>query len=92
LDFTFEKAAMFVDLESGRDLYVDPAAAREQYLKNFSAHAEAVRQSCRELGIDYYEAATTRPLELALFDFLRARLHAGKKGSRAARRHGRRIA
>jgi uncharacterized protein (DUF58 family) len=92
LEFAFEKAAMFVDLESGRDLYVDPAAAREQYLRKFGEHAEAVRQSCRELGIDYYEAATTRPLELALFDFLRARLHAGKRGSRAARHHARRFA
>jgi uncharacterized protein (DUF58 family) len=91
LDFTFEKPAMFVDLESGRDLYVDPALAREQYLKNFREHAGQVQQVCRELGIDYYEAATTRPLELALFDFLRSRLHAGKQ-SRASRRQARRFA
>jgi uncharacterized protein (DUF58 family) len=92
LDFGFDKPAMFVDLESGRDLYVDPAAAREQYLKNFRQHAEQIRQVCRELGIDQYDAATTRPLELALFDFLRARLHAGKQGVRGSRRQARRFA
>lgn len=91
IEFTFEKPALFVDLETGRDLYVDPAAAREQYLKNFRQHAEQVRQICRELGIDYYEAATTRPLELALFDFLRARLHAGRQVARAARHSARRF-
>ncbi len=92
LDFSFDKPAVFVDLESGRDLYVDPDAAREQYLKNFRQHAEQIRQVCRELGIDYYEAATTRPLELALFDFLHTRLHMGKQVVRASRRQSRRMA
>lgn len=92
LSFKFEKPALFLDLESGRDLYVDPAAARDQYLQKFQQHAEAIQQVCRELGIDYYQVPTTQPLELALFDFLRARLHSGKHASRFARRHARRPA
>src|SRR4029077_4113317 len=28
LDFTFDKPATFVDMESGRDLYIDPTTAR----------------------------------------------------------------
>jgi hypothetical protein len=39
LEFEFDKAAMFVDMESGRDLYIDPKTAREQYRRNFSHHA-----------------------------------------------------
>src|SRR5687767_10230892 len=38
LDFRFDKAATFVDMESGRNLYIDPATARAQYVKNFSQH------------------------------------------------------
>ncbi len=89
IDFQFEKPAMFVDLESGRDLYVDPAAARQQYLNNFSKHAEAIERSCRDLGIDHHLISTRRPLELALFDFLKARSHGGRKTTRNRRRAGR---
>ncbi len=35
LEFRFDKPAMFVDLETGRDLYVDPQAAREKYRDPF---------------------------------------------------------
>ena len=85
----FDKPATFVDLESGRNLYIDPAAARAQYVKNFSQHAAEVERTCRELGIDYYQLSTAQPLELALFDFLQSRVHAAKQvtrtGNRAAR-------
>jgi uncharacterized protein (DUF58 family) len=84
IDFRFDKPAMFFDLESQRDLYVDPAAARQQYLRNFGQHADQIARTCRDLGIEFYQLSTERPLELALFDFLRARLHAGRKTVRAA--------
>ena len=89
LEFKFDKPATFVDLESGRNLYIDPATARAQYVKNFSQHAAEVERACRELGIDYYQLSTSQPLELALFDFLQSRVHAAKQvtrtGNRAAR-------
>jgi uncharacterized protein (DUF58 family) len=91
-DFRFEQPAMFLDLESGRDLYVDPAAVRSQYLRNFANHAAEVRRVCQELGIEHFQAMTTRPLELALFDFLQARLHTGRQGARTGRRTVRRYA
>jgi uncharacterized protein (DUF58 family) len=84
-DFTFERPALFVDLESSRELYVDPAAARQQYKEKFTAHAEQLMQICRDLGIDYYPLPTSQPLELALFDFLQARGRAGRRLFRAAR-------
>jgi uncharacterized protein (DUF58 family) len=92
ISFRFDKPAMFVDLESGRDLYVDPAAVREQYLKNFTKHAAQVEQACQDLGIDLQTLSTETPLEMALFDFLRARLHSGRRTMRsrsAPRRAGR---
>ena len=63
IDFKFDKAAMFEDMESGRNLYIDPAAARAQYLEKFNAHAEEIRRICRDLGADYYQLPTSQPME-----------------------------
>jgi uncharacterized protein (DUF58 family) len=73
LTFHFERATLFLDIESGRDLYIDPAAARKDYLKKLAAHNDGVRAACDNLGIKYHRLATDQPLELALFDFLRSR-------------------
>jgi uncharacterized protein (DUF58 family) len=82
LNFTFQKAALFHDIESGRDLYIEPAMARTEYLRKLNAHNAAARAICQKLGIGYYSLGTDRPLELALFDFLRARMQRGKKTKR----------
>src|SRR3954471_3853275 len=67
LTFDFGKAALFHDLESARDLYIDPAAVRREYLKKLEAHNEKVKAICEKLGVAYRQFATNRPLELALF-------------------------
>jgi uncharacterized protein (DUF58 family) len=74
LKFDFESPALFRDIESGRDLYIDPAAAKKEYeqrLQNHLAHADSV---CRRLGIDYHLFATDRPFDLALLEFLQHRM------------------
>jgi uncharacterized protein (DUF58 family) len=85
LNFRFEKAVLFHDIESGRDLYVDPAAARKHYLQKMETHNTAAKAICQKLGIGYSCVPTDRPMELALFDFLRERMHRGKKVKRAER-------
>ena len=85
LMFTFTSPAMFQDLESGRELYVDPAAARAGYLTRFARHAAEVERACTDLVIDFRPITTDSPLELVLFNFLKARL-------RGAARPGRRVA
>ena len=86
VSFTFEKALMFHDVESGRDLYLDPATARKDYLKRFTAHNAAIESSCRKLGVGYSRLQTDRPLELALFDFLRERMQRSGKLKRVGTR------
>ena len=81
--FNFSKATLFHDLESGRDLYIDPSMARREYLKKLSAHNAAAQATCQKLGISYYSFATDRPLELALHDFMRGRVGRGKKVKRS---------
>lgn len=79
VEFDFKTAATFVDLESGRDLYIDPSVARETYRKNFSNHAAEIARACSDLGIDSYQLLTSQPLELALFDVLQSRLRGGRQ-------------
>jgi uncharacterized protein (DUF58 family) len=80
--FTFTKPGMFHDVESGRTLYIDPTAAKNEYLQRFAAHAAELRSACIGLGIDFAQMTTDRPLELALFDLLQARLRRGRRSAR----------
>jgi len=82
LTFTFDKAIMFRDVESGRDLFIDPATARREYLARFKTHNEAVLAICQRLGVSYRRFGTDRALELAMFDFMRERMQRGKITSR----------
>ena len=87
--FDFNKASLFLDVESQRDLYIDPGAARKEYLHKLEAHTAAARQCCDHLGIGYHSLTSDAPLELALFDFLRSRMQRAKKVQRnVARRSG----
>jgi uncharacterized protein (DUF58 family) len=84
LAFDFTKAALFRDLESGRQLYIDPDAVRAEYKRRFDAHCAAVEVICAKLGIALRRLTTDQPLELALFDFLRERMNKGKLVKRNA--------
>ncbi len=77
-DFTFADASLFVDMESGRRMYVDPREIRDQYLRRFAEHSQMLHEICGGLGIDLTEFTTDRPLELALYDFIQARLRRGR--------------
>jgi len=82
IDFPFAEAAMFLDLETGRELYVDPEGVRQTYRRRFAEHAAALAGTCNRLGIDLVELPSDRPLELALFDLLNSRLRRGRQVSR----------
>jgi uncharacterized protein (DUF58 family) len=83
--FSFTEAAMFHDIETGRELYVDPDAIRASYRDKFDAHATALREACHRQGIDLYNLQTDQPLEHALFDLLNSRM---RRGRQVARRGG----
>lgn len=76
--FSFDQAARFLDMETGRDLFLDPSLARGEYVKRLEAHVDSVRASCERLGVSHVLLDTAQPLELALFDFLKARSMRGK--------------
>jgi uncharacterized protein (DUF58 family) len=83
LDFGFDQAAQFVDLETGADLYIDPVSARAEYRRRFDAHNAAAETICGRLGVTVHRLTTDRALQTSLHDFLRDRLRLG----RIVRRH-----
>ena len=79
LTFQFDTPAFFQDVESGRSFFIDPGAARKDYLRKLEAHCAALRETCQRLGIACHRLSIDRPLELALFDFLRERMQRRRK-------------
>lgn len=88
IDLKFEQATMFHDLETGKELYVDPTSAAEDYKKRFDEHETAVKEVCNQLGVDYFRIQTDQPLETALFDLIQARAQRGKSVKRAVQAGG----
>jgi len=78
LAFSFQTAMLFQDVETGRDVYVDPEAARASYQRRLREHGEGVEAICRKLGVAFHRVVTDRPMDLALQDFLRSRARRGK--------------
>jgi uncharacterized protein (DUF58 family) len=78
--FGFDAPAMFRDVETGRELYVDPETVRADYLRRFAEHDAQVARACADLGIEYQAITTDRALEFVLFDYLKARGRRGRPG------------
>jgi uncharacterized protein (DUF58 family) len=79
LEFTFDTSSLFYDMETGERLYIDPAAARRDYLERFAAHAKELEDTCRQWGVELVTCPTDRPLELSLFDLLKSRQLSGQR-------------
>ncbi|MEW4565544.1 DUF58 domain-containing protein [Bremerella sp. JC770] len=78
LDFQFDQAAMFHDVETGKNLFIDPAQARQKYLDQFREHSQSIQKICQNLGVELHQVSIDRPLELILFDMLADRLKRGR--------------
>jgi len=75
LDFPFEGAASFEDLETGARIPVVTDRLRAQYRAAVRTHIEALGTLLGRSGVDYTMVSTATPLDAALFDFLTRRQH-----------------
>ena len=73
IEFPYDEAASFQDLETGRKMPVVPEKLREQYRLLVQEHVAALAKSCGENRIDYALFNTATPLDHALFKFLATR-------------------
>ena len=81
LTFDFHNAMLFQDIESERDLYLDPEAVRPEYQRKLADAQRGRGSNLPAAGISFHRVTTNRPLELALSDFLRSRGGARQNGS-----------
>jgi uncharacterized protein (DUF58 family) len=88
LNFAFDAPALFQDIETQRNIYVDPLDVQTSYQRRLERHLAKTESICRTLGIDYHLFATDRPFDLALLDFLHDRMQRRK---RLRRRAGQRL-
>jgi uncharacterized protein (DUF58 family) len=73
IEFTFDDASSFEDLESGEQVPVVPEAFREQYRSLVRAHIDALTRRFSEVRVDYTQVDTSAPLDHALFSYLSTR-------------------
>jgi uncharacterized protein (DUF58 family) len=66
MELQISKPSMVVDLESGKQIYLDPDAARKSYQERFDQHKTELQAICNSLGVDLYEVRTDQPLDVAL--------------------------
>ena len=73
LDFPFDRATRFEDLETNEEVMAVPGLVREHYLREINGLIERYRRDFGAAGIDYQLLRTTDPLELALLSYLSTR-------------------
>jgi len=73
IDFPYDDASAFEDLESGEQIPVVPEALAGQYRELVRAHIEALATKFGELRIDYSLLNTANALDHALFNYLSMR-------------------
>ncbi len=70
IDFGYDEASSFQDLESGEQIPVVPEALAGQYRALMQEHIAALGTKFSEHRIDYTLLDTSRPLDQALFNYL----------------------
>ncbi|MEC8555754.1 MAG: hypothetical protein VXZ82_12170 [Planctomycetota bacterium] len=68
--FSLERSAMIQDMETGREIYVDPAAASAEYQKRFETHEQQLIDICHRRGARMMTLAIDQPLDMALLELI----------------------
>jgi uncharacterized protein (DUF58 family) len=78
IDFPYDEAGTFEDLESGVQLPLIPSAVRDKYNSLMAAHADALQRQIKDSRADYALFDTSKPLDHALYSYLAARERLGR--------------
>ena len=70
LSLELEKASMLEDIETGREIYVDPVLAKASYQNRFKEHESSLIAMAGQLGIGWTSLQTNESVEHALYDLL----------------------
>ena len=70
ITFTLPQSTMLVDMESGREIYVDPEAAKAEYRSRFLEHQNKLIGICHRRAARVVTLATDQPLDGALLELV----------------------
>lgn len=73
LEFTFDSAARFRDMETGEEMEIDPRSLRDAYLEQMRDLCGYYQKSLAEMGIDYQLINTKQSYDHALTAYLNRR-------------------
>ena len=73
LQFPFEQAARFRDMETADEVMAVPRSVRKGYIERMEALIATYKRELGLVGIDYCLLDTSQPLELGLMSYLMAR-------------------
>ena len=73
LNFPFNEASEFIDMENNESYITSPAAIRKAYLKNINEFLAYCKKQCQTNGIDYCLMNTREPLDQALSAYITKR-------------------
>lgn len=78
LDFSFEGAALFKDMETGEEMEIDPSSLRDTYLQQMQELTSFYRKGLAQVGIDYHLINTAQSYDKALTAYLQRRARSRK--------------
>ena len=76
IDFPFDRATRFEDLETDEEIMAVPGVVRAHYLKAIGGLIDRYKRELGAAGIDYMLLPTSTPLEMALLSYLSTRARA----------------
>lgn len=82
LHFKLDGPTMVRDLESGREIYIDPDTAAAQYQEQFAAHQSNLQSTCERLGVHFAPLRTDAPIDDALYELLHGCIYRQRAGGR----------
>jgi len=88
IDFPFDEAASFEDVETGERIPVVPETQRAQYRELVAEHVARLAKGFADHRIDYALFDTSTPLDYALFSYLSDRERLTRGGVRGVVSHG----
>jgi len=73
LNFSFDEASEFIDMESNETYITTPAAIKKAYLENLNEFLAFCKKQCQKSGVDYCLLNTSQPLDEALSSYMSKR-------------------
>ena len=70
VDLKLERSSMVKDLETGREIYVDPQAAASDYRQRFDVHQQQLIDICHRRAARLVTVTIDQPLDYVLLELI----------------------